>query len=161
MKQEHCNFEEKIAEACRSGHWDDALLAHIASCRVCEEVALVASYLSESAAAPHVGANLPDATLIWSKAQLAARRDTIERAMRPILWTRRFAFGSCAVVIVTAIVMAWSRIGEFFRGFAESWLAHRAAAPAGHGNPLLLLTAAFLLILLPLAFGLYAVWSED
>lgn len=161
MKQEHCNFEEKVAEASCSGNWDDALLAHIASCSVCEEVALVANYLSESIAASHVSANLPDATLIWSKAQLAARRDAIERAMRPILWTRRFALGSCAVVIVTAVVMAWSHIGEFFRSFAESWLAHRAAAPEGHDSFLLLVTVVFLLILVPLIFGLYAVWSED
>ncbi|MGB6485003.1 MAG: hypothetical protein WBE86_16080 [Candidatus Acidiferrales bacterium] len=161
MKQGHCVFEEKIVEASRSAEWSDALLAHLADCRACEEVALVAGYLCESSSAARLGTELPDAGRIWWRAQLAAKAEAMERAMRPILWVRRFAFGACAAVFVTAIVMGWSSIGGFFRNFAES-LAHRnAPTSAGQGGSLLLLTAAFFVILLPLVFGLYAAWSED
>ncbi|MGB6875014.1 MAG: hypothetical protein WBD87_03170 [Candidatus Acidiferrales bacterium] len=161
MKQGHCVFEGKIVEASRSAEWSDALLAHLADCRACEEVALVAGYLCESADPSRVDAPLPDAGRIWWRAQLAAKAEAMERAMRPILWVRRFAFGACAAVFVTAIVMGWSSIGGFFRNFAES-LAHRSApASAGHDSFLLIVTAVFLVILLPLVFGLYAAWSED
>ncbi|MFZ0639280.1 MAG: hypothetical protein WA020_11410 [Candidatus Acidiferrales bacterium] len=161
MKQAHCVFEEKIVEASRTGQWSDALLAHLADCRACEEVALVAGYLCESAEPSRVDAPLPDAGRIWWRAQVAAKAEAIEKAMRPILWARRFAFGACAAVIVAAIVMGWSSIGAFFTGFAGS-LAHRnAPASSAQDGSLLLLTAAFFVILLPLVFGLYAAWSED
>lgn len=163
MKDERCAFEEKIAAANVSGRWSDELLAHVAGCRACEEVALISNYLSESAAAsrPAITAELPDPALIWSRAQLAARREAIERAMRPILWARRFAFGAAAAAIVVAIILAWSRISGFFSGFVDSWRAHSAPSSAGQNGILLAVMAAFLLILVPLVFSLYTSWSED
>ncbi len=162
MNQEHCIFEEKIAAANRSGQWSDELLAHLSGCQICEEVALVSSYLSESAAAPVSAAiaDLPDPTLIWSRAQLAARREAIERAMRPILWVRRFAFALAAVVFVTAIISAWPHIASFFAGFVEAWSHPAQTSHSGNSALLLLLTAGFL-ILVPVIFGVYASWSED
>lgn len=161
MNQEHCNFEDKIATANRSGQWSDELLSHLSGCHICEEVALVSSYLSESAATSRSpAADLPDPTFIWSRAQLAARREAIERAMRPILWVRRFAFALAAVVFVAAIVSAWPRIASVFAGFAETW-THQARAAQSGNNVLLLLLTAGLLILVPLIFGVYTSWSED
>lgn len=163
MKDERCAFEEKIAAANRSGRWSDELLAHVVGCRACEEVALVASYLSKSAAAsqPAPAVNLPDAALIWSRAQLAARREAIERAMRPILWVRRFALGAGATAILVAIILAWSRVSDFLAGFVDSWRNHAAPPSAGPNSVLLAIMAAFLLILVPLIFSLYTSWSED
>lgn len=161
MKDERCAFEEKIAAANRSGGWSDELLAHVADCRVCEEVAFVSSYLSESATASQASTSLPDAALIWSKAQLAARQEAIERAMRPILWARRFAFGVSAAAVVVAIIFAWSRIGDIFSGFVESWQSRTVSTSASHGGVLFAMMAAFLLILVPLIFSVYASWSED
>jgi hypothetical protein len=161
MKQGHCVFEEKIAEARRTGQWSDALLAHLADCRACEEVALVAGYLCESAEETRLAAALPDAGRIWWKAQLAAKAEAMERAMRPILWARRFAFGACAAVFVAAIVIGWSSIAAFFANFAGSFAHRNAPASSAQGGSQLFLTTAFLVILLPLVFGLYAAWSED
>lgn len=165
MNNEHCAFEERIAAANRSGRWSDELLAHVADCRACEEVALVSGYLCESSVASSADTALPIADLIWSKAQAAANAAAIERALRPIVWARRFAFGTGAAAIVIAIVLAWSRIGEFFAGFAESWRSQSgsasASASAGQSNVMFVLMAAFLLILVPLIFSLYTAWSED
>ncbi|MGC1104921.1 MAG: hypothetical protein WA876_00140 [Candidatus Acidiferrales bacterium] len=161
MKQDHCVFEEKIAEASRSGEWSDALLAHVADCPACEEVVLVASYLCESSSAARFGAELPDAGRIWWKAQATAKAAAIERALRPIVWARRFAFGACVAVTLAVIAMGWPSIAGFFANFAESLTHRNAHASAGHDSFLFLVTAVFLLILIPLIFGLYSVWSED
>lgn len=161
MKNEHCTFEEKIAAANRSGQWNDELLAHVADCRACEEVALVSSYLCDSSTSAHANAALPSPSLLWSKAQLAARQEAIEKAMRPILWVRRFAFGAAAAAIVVAIILAWSRISSFFAGFAGSWRVHPAPSSTAPNSVLLAAMAAFLLILVPLIFSLYTSWSED
>lgn len=162
MKNEHCAFEEKIAAANRSGRWSDELLAHVADCRACEEVALVSGYLCESSVAAGAEAALPNAGLVWSKAQAASNAaDAIERALRPIVWARRFAFGVSAAAIVVAIALAWSRIGGFFAGFVESWQARAVSPSVGHNNVLLVVMAVFLLILVPVIFGVYTSWSED
>lgn len=162
MSQEHCSFEEKIAAANRSGQWSDEILSHLSGCHICEEVALVASYLSGSAAGPASAAitHLPDPALIWSRAQLAARREAIERAMRPILWARRFAFALAAVALVVAIISVWPRITAIVAEFAETWTHHARTAQTG-SNALFLLLAAGFLVLVPLIFGVYASWSED
>jgi hypothetical protein len=161
MKQDHCAFEEKIMEAGRISQWSDALLAHLADCRACEEVALIAGYLCESAEQSGLDAALPDAGRIWWRAQLAAKAEAMEKAMRPILWARRFAFGACATAILAAIVIGWSSIGAFFAKFVGSLAYRNAPAPPGNNSFLLLVTAVSLLILLPLIFGLYTAWSED
>lgn len=163
MKNERCAFEEKIAAANRSGRWSDELLAHVAGCRACEEVALVSGYLCESSTAAGADTALPNPSLIWSKAQVAVNAAAIERALRPIVWARRFAFGVGAAAVVVAIILAWSRIGEFFLGFVESWRSHSASASAssGQSNVMFVLMAAFLLILVPVIFSLYTAWSED
>lgn len=161
MRQTHCVFEEKTAEASRSGKWSDQLLAHIAGCHACEEVALVASYLCEASHAARLGAGLPDAGRIWWKARVAANVEAVERALRPIVWARRFAFGLCSTVLVTAVVAWRSSLGGLLRNFGASWTHRRAVASAGHDNFLFFATAVFLLVLLPLIFGLCSTWSED
>lgn len=161
MKQAKCPFEEEIGAASRSCNWSDALLAHIARCPVCEEVALVACYLSESVAAPVPDTRLPDPGRIWSRAQIAANSAAMERALRPIVWARRFAFGACAAVIVVAVVIARSRVGGLFTEFGQLLTLRPAEPHSGHDNFLLFTVALFVLILPPLLFGFYSAWSED
>lgn len=161
MKRERCVFEEKIERASRSGHWSDELLAHVAGCHACEEVALVTNYLSASSHATATNAELPDAGRIWWKAQLSAKAVAMERALRPIVWAHRFAFGAFAATVVAAIILWWPRIAGLGGDFVEMWTRRNAAATVGHDSFLLLATTVFLVILIPLVFGLYAVWSED
>jgi hypothetical protein len=155
MKNEHCAFEEKIVAANRSGQWSEELLAHVGECQVCEEAALVSDYLCESSMSAGADAALPNPSVIWSRAQAAANAAAIERALRPIVWARRFAFGVGAAAMVFAVVLMWSRIGEFFAGFVDSWKGHSAASSAGQSSVM------FLLILVPVIFSLYTAWSED
>lgn len=161
MKQTRCVFEEKIERASRSGRWSDELLAHVAECHACEEIALVASYLCASNRADAGDAGLPDAGRIWWKAQLSANAAAMERALRPIVWARRFAFGAFAAVIVAAFILWWPRVAMIGGDFVGMWTRRNVAAPAGHYGFLWFATTAFLVIVVPLVFGVYAVWSED
>lgn len=161
MKQAHCVWEEKIVEAGRTGQWSDALLAHVADCHACEEVALVASYLGESSHAAGVNAALPDAGRIWWKAQVAANVEAMEKALRPIVWARRVAFGAGAAVLLATIVAWWPRLDGLFGRFEEVWTRRGVAPSTGNASLLFVVTAVFLLVLFPLIFGLYAAWSED
>lgn len=160
MKQAHCEFEEKIAAAARSGQWSDALRAHAESCGACGETALVSECLRVSAQAATQDARLPDAGLIWRRAEKRANAEAIERAMRPITWARRAAWAVCATAIAMGVATIWPRIAGFWKDLAESW-SRRPAPASGHESFLLTATMAFLLALLPLLFAIYSAWSEE
>ncbi|MGH9351987.1 MAG: hypothetical protein ACRD2G_07495 [Terriglobia bacterium] len=112
MKATSCDREIEVLGAIQSGHWleasDPDLRAHAAGCPVCAEVALVACALLEadvwSGAEIHP---LPQASLVWWKAQLRARREAVERASEPIAIFERvaYAFG-CLALLGMAI---WQR----------------------------------------------------
>ena len=83
MKLPHCDREQEVVGALRSGRWASAwgedLRQHVAVCAVCAEVAYVAQEFQreEELARDELrqpGAGLPSAGLVWWKAQLAARR---------------------------------------------------------------------------------------
>lgn len=161
MKNQHCIFEEKIAEAGRTGQWTDALLAHVADCLSCGEIALVVGYLHESSSASRAIGGLPQAGFIWRKAQMAERAAALERALRPIVWARRFAFAACAVFMFSVVALNWSSLGVFAKLFSQSLLGHVHASSAS-SDSLLFLTGTFLLlIVLPVLGGLYSAWSEN
>lgn len=161
MKQAGCVFEEKMERACRSGHWSDELLAHVAGCRGCEEIVLVASYLCASSRADGPDAQLPDAGRIWWRAQLSANARAMERALRPSVWARRFAFGAVTAAALAAMVLWWPRWAAMGGDLVEMWTRRSVAASAGQQSFPLLAATAFVLVLVPVVFGLYAGWSED
>ena len=161
MKPPHCVFEAKVAEASRSGVWSDSLRAHVSSCRMCEDLALVAGYLSAPAQASRQDDPLPSADRIWYRAQVSARAAAIERALRPILWARRIAFAVCAAAVVVVLVAWWTQIGALVRGIAESLTQPAASSATGQQGMLLLIAVAFFVVLLPLVFGLYLSWADS
>jgi hypothetical protein len=157
MIQGECAFEQKIAEASRSGVLSDELSAHIASCCACEKTALVTGYLYASAEATGIEAGLPDAGFIWWRAQIAAKSREMERALRPIAWTRRISFGVCAVVLAIALAAFWPEFG----GMLQSLAPAPSSVATGHGSVMFLVPALLLVALVPLVFGLYAAWAEN
>lgn len=77
---ETCAFEAKVLEAAQRGELPVDLAAHAASCAACAETLLVASFLTGDT---H-GADVPPPGLVYWKAELRARREQAERAMRPM-----------------------------------------------------------------------------
>ena len=83
MKRYQCDLEQKVFDAVQSGVLDSSLRDHISRCEVCADVVMVTQFLGEqSDPAPEI--DLPDAGLLWWKAQLRARDAALARATRPI-----------------------------------------------------------------------------
>lgn len=160
MNQNHCPFEDKISLASRSAQWSDDLLAHLAACPQCEETVFISSYLCESAAAS-TSEPLPDPGHVWRKAQAAAIAAVLERAFRPILWARHFAFVCSAAALLITVFSLRTRIAAFAGTFAESLMRHRSAGNDPNSSFLLLVTTALVLILPPLLLALYYSWAQD
>lgn len=114
MKPRECQKELLVIEAARSGLWDDDLRKHVGDCEACADVALAASALNAMRASDQVEARIPDAGLMWWKAQLLSKRAAGERATRPISFIEHFAY-ACGIFAVLAVcVWQWSAIRGWF-----------------------------------------------
>ena len=75
MKVPHCEREQAVLDATRSGRsLDGALRNHVAGCAVCADVALVAEYLAPQGELARAEAALPNPGLLWWRAHVLARR---------------------------------------------------------------------------------------
>ncbi len=168
MKLPQCENEQAVAEALRRGHWpeacDAALRAHVEGCAVCSETVLVAEALREEQASLLADVKLPDAGLVWWKAQLRARREAAELATRPIALAERFAL-ACALATLLAFV-AWKWAGvhawlDRFVNFGHSdahWLV--SLVINSWNQPTTLFFASASLLVLFMACLVYALWAE-
>jgi hypothetical protein len=84
MRKIECQCEAEVLEALRSGAWEPELRQHVQECAVCSELLVVAEFLQSEAAIPASEPALPDAGMMWWRAQLAARRAAVKRATWPI-----------------------------------------------------------------------------
>jgi hypothetical protein len=102
MNEAFCEEEQQIVAALFGGSRDAEILGHARSCRVCSEVLLVAELLRESTQiATHELSGLPDAGLIWRKAQSLAREKALVRATLPIRLAKIFA------IVVAVLATSW------------------------------------------------------
>lgn len=170
-----CDQEKLVLEAVRSGRsaneWEEPLRVHVAACRICSDVALVAQFLLQENECAGAEAALPDAGLVWWKAQLLERRAAAERAVRPIAVTEELAGAGAVAFLLTGIILNWSSVlnWSYVRGGIR-WLAGFLPANASRAPDfflglwslqmsLLAATAGSLLLLL--ALSLYVVCAEE
>jgi hypothetical protein len=92
VKENYCEREQAVAAALHSGTLSSEILSHAGNCPVCSEVLLVAEFLREESASLDRELRLPDATVIWQKAQAKARERALAKATLPIRITRTCAY---------------------------------------------------------------------
>src|SRR3974377_2220571 len=90
-----CEKEQSVAMTMRSGALPEDLLIHVGSCPVCTEVALISHSLMQNVVLEEL--HVPNAGLIWRRAQSLARQQAIASATRPIR-IARFATLAAAIV---------------------------------------------------------------
>jgi hypothetical protein len=127
-----CPRERDVLDLVAIGRWPDRadheLVAHVARCASCADLAAVAvavADLRDEEARPRV----PDAALVWHRAQIRARADAARLAARPLLLAQ--AAGLAALVVLLTIWWAglsgW--LGETMHT-AGSLVATAAQVPA-------------------------------
>ncbi|MCC6364356.1 MAG: hypothetical protein IT165_12600 [Bryobacterales bacterium] len=123
MELEFCPEESRMQEALKKGALPGELEAHAERCRACTETRLISGFLMAEAS----GA-VPPAGLVYWKAELRARREQGELALRP---ARRMQ--TAAAVVLPAMAIAG---GAMYSGSA--WVPAAAA-----GFTLLLISAGW------------------
>ena len=132
MKPFECEKESLVIEAVRSGSWDADLREHAAHCDSCSDAALAASVLNEMRAVDDAEARIPDAGLMWWKAQLVAKRTAAERATQPISFIERFTYVCGIFCFIGVCVWQWAAIRAWFAPIKSGFTGARSAASAWH-----------------------------
>ena len=158
MKPVECQYETEVLAAVLQGRWPEhaeaPLRAHALGCRICSEVAAIATALERSQDRLRASAALPDAGVVWWRAQMRARREAVAAAGRPISAVQCVAF-ACAVGVLGACFGATSTwfqavLTRFAASAAQfdaaALLAYAAGALDGRGALALGLVALILLV---------------
>jgi hypothetical protein len=96
-----CEKEQVVVAALLAGALPDDLLAHVSVCEVCAEVAQLSHALLHQVARTADVLRLPDASLVWKRAEALAKQQAIAKATRPIRIAR-----ICAGV-ATLLAVPW------------------------------------------------------
>ena len=140
MKHTSCLHEESIAVAVQTGSWTDALRTHLSDCVSCQETVQIAGWMHSLAAAEDNSHPLPDARVIWLKANLAQKRASTAEALRPVETFQWVAWGVAALAarlwFVCKVDAARARNGLAEHGMGITCLAIRVGRVAfGCGYP--------------------------
>jgi hypothetical protein len=143
MNEHYCEREQEFAAALAGGGPGAEILNHARECAVCSEVLLVGGFLLEGAQlSSHEIENLPDATVLWRKAQAMAREKALARATLPIRAVRMVACAA-AVLAVLLLVLQSRRL---WPGLTDVWLGSLSSTsrlwPSGPNELALLLAIA-------------------
>lgn len=165
MNMLECQKELLVTEALRREDWSDELRNHVAACSVCADTVLTAQLLKELNDIANPQVKLPNAGLIWWKAQLKAKRAAAERAAQPIRLVEKISCACAALAALFLSIWQWNAIrlwlGSFASGFyVESDSIQDLLASAwGKSSPILILSATALAVLI--SFVGYLAWKED
>lgn len=110
-----CHFEQDLLDAIAARRWPDradpSIRNHVAACRVCADVAEIATAFFDDRDTDRSDAPVPPASVIWWKAQIRAREESARLAARPIALVQGVATICAAVasIAVAPAAAAWVR----------------------------------------------------
>ena len=125
MTPQTCPHETEVLELVTMEQWprraDAALQAHVAGCDVCAELASIATAVREWGAADTVP-KMPDATVVFHRAQVKARSEAARAASRPLWVAQGFA------VVALCLALYW--VGPGANWYASIWQSVTRSVPS-------------------------------
>jgi hypothetical protein len=138
-----CEKEEAVVSALRSGTLSGDLLAHVSVCEICTEVAQVSHVLLHEVAPAADVLRLPDATLVWRRAQTLAKQQATAKATRPI----RIARICAGVAVLLALPWLTPTFLNSLPNFSHHLLTMDHTFPEALTGTLLLAVGASLILI--------------
>jgi hypothetical protein len=166
-----CGWEQEILDAVASRRWPDRcgpeLGAHLSTCSSCTDLAEVAAALLHDGHPSGDDARVPDANIVWWRAQLRARQEAARLALVPIGTVQGIALACGVTVAALALWVAWPALTPFVEAIPAFSLSAPtidaadagAAASAAFANRGVQTAIAAWMILAPIA--LYFAMVKD
>lgn len=127
MNRAICEREDQTAAAVRIGRIDPEIAAHARQCAECADILVVTEFLREGVdLADHKRLAIPNAEVIWQKANSKASQEAVRLALRPIRIMKIIAVVAFAgspwlrmSLPVGRKLLAWSGNSDFNIAFAS------------------------------------------
>ncbi|HET6961438.1 MAG TPA: hypothetical protein VFJ27_03035, partial [Terriglobia bacterium] len=110
MKPTSCSYEQAIVSAVQTETWTDALRTHFGDCISCQETVQIAGLMHSLAAVEDSSHSLPDARVIWLKANLAQKQASTAEALRPVETFQWVAWGVAALAAFFGLFAKWTQL---------------------------------------------------
>ena len=110
MKPTSCSYEQAIVSAVQTETWTDALRTHFGDCISCQETVQIAGLMHSLAAVEDSNHSLPDARVIWLKANLAQKQASTAEALRPVETFQWVAWGVAALAAFFGLFAKWTQL---------------------------------------------------
>lgn len=128
MTRKTCDREQDVLDAVASRRWPgragEDLSEHVASCRLCADLACVVEALLNDGELDAPVRELPPASLVWWRAQLRAREEAARAALRPIRTVQAAALACAGVLVIGAAIVGLPVV----TGAVSTALGHAIAA---------------------------------
>jgi len=121
MKPTSCSHEQATIVAVQTETWTDALRMHLSNCACCQETAQMARCMHSLAAVENNSRPLPDAKVIWLKAQLARRQASATEALKPVETFQRVAWGVSALALFFGLLAKWTLLERAILWLNTGW----------------------------------------
>jgi predicted anti-sigma-YlaC factor YlaD len=117
VRRVDCQHESDALDAVFTGRWPERaepeLRAHVAGCAVCRDLVTAAVAFEAESTVARSEAVVPEASVVWLRAQLRARHDAARVAVRPITVAQ-------AVGLASAVGVAGAVFGATATWFQNS-----------------------------------------
>lgn len=163
MTLSECPRESDVLDAVASARWPDRvkpeLVAHVATCAICADVAIVAQALRGDLDAASQEASLPPSGQVWWRSEMRARQESIRAASRPIAIAQSVAAALALGLTLVAGGFAWPWVERYLSTFnIPHFVVPVALVASPFALPLLVAIGA-LTVVAPIA--LYLVLSDE
>ncbi len=138
MRRSTCSKEVEISKAARTNAWDDALTLHLDECDNCKEIVQTAKWMQTLAQRSENTESLPDASLVWMRAQLLERHAKVERAQDFMDWMEIISAAVISAGLAGWIALNWYAIqftitSVLAEPWSQLWTDAASAMSAGPG----------------------------
>jgi hypothetical protein len=125
-----CPHEADVLDLVWTNQWparaDRSLVAHVSTCDACRDLVLVASAIGGLHDATAAAVKVPDASVVWYRAEVRARQELARRAARPVAAVQLAA----GVLAVLGLMTGWRLGGS---AFVDWWQTLPTVHPTGTG----------------------------
>ena len=121
MNNTPCPRDESVLAAAQSENWTDELRTHLTHCASCQQVVQIAGWMQSLAVVEHDLPDLPDAKLIWLKAQLAQRRASATEALKPVDIFQKVAWGVSTLMALLGVLAKWTLMEQAIVWLNAGW----------------------------------------